>query len=219
MEGVTDTEKAEIQLEKINNQAMNISRRSHVLVPAIMFTGAFGGEQEIGTKMTISPAIAVSVLDPYTEISFTVRTPEGKIAKDVNGKELKDVSSYDEYVLEMSEYGRYLFTYKYCDSSGESKTYPYNVICLDKIAPELTVEDDSVKGSVGKAISVPEFTATDNYSKVTVFIMIINPENVITTYTEGLEYVPTIKGKHVIRYMVFDENYNMIIKDVDCMVS
>ncbi len=218
LEGVTDVNNAEIKLDLINNQAMSMYLRSQIIRPAVMFMGAFGGEQEINNVMRISPVLSTSVLDPYTEISFSVKMPDGiTYAVSQDGITLKDVPSDRAYDLLMSEYGKYTFTYKSCDSRGDVRPITYNVNCLDKVKPEIKVTENTVSGEVGKALSVPKYKVSDNYSKPVVVIQIINPEGIITTYEKG--YKPTMKGKHVIRYMVMDENYNVIIKDVICNVK
>lgn len=210
---------AELRVVQLNGQTLN-NYKTDVWSPNVIFTGDYGGEKEINSEHVINPVKALDILNPYTEITFSVKTPSKADAVSTDGTTLKNVSAANAYTLVLSEYGRYVFTYTYKDGADNEETFSYIVYCNDKIDPELTVKETEISGKVGKAIKVPSYTCKDNYTteeNLTVVIQIINPDGIIENY--GDSYVPEKAGTYTIRYLAFDENYNMVTADVVCNVK
>lgn len=210
---------SELRVVQLNGQTLN-NYKTDVWAPNVIFTGDYGGEKEINSEHVIHPVKALDILNPYTEITFSVKTPSKADAVSTDGTTLKNVSAANSYTLLLSEYGRYVFTYTYKDGADNEETFSYIVYCNDKIDPELTVKETEISGTVGKAIKVPSYTCKDNYTsddKLTVVIQIITPDGIIEKYDGS--YVPEKAGTYTIRYLAFDENYNTVISDVVCKVK
>ena len=211
---------AELVLKNINQQPMNTIRD---MKPNVMFLGArCRGERELDAVVTLEPVTAADVLDPYTEITLSVRLPSKEYATALDGTLLKNVPADKTYQIKITAYGSYTFNYVYTDSKENEDSFTTVVSCLDKVAPEISVPQTEITGKVGEALTIPKCSVTDNLSEekgISTYIQIITPEGRYITYDENKGYIPETAGVYTIRYYVFDENYNAQMKDVVCRVS
>ena len=142
----------------------------------------------------------------------------------MDGTLLKNVPSGKVYQIKLDTYGAYTFNYTYADSNDNEESFTMVVSCLDKIAPEISVEAQEINGKIGEALQVPKHTVTYNYSdvdagKITTLIQIITPEGIYISYNPEKGYVFDRAGVYTLRYYVFDENFNVQSKDIVCKVS
>ncbi|MBO4594240.1 MAG: hypothetical protein J5697_00890 [Clostridia bacterium] len=208
---------AGVQFYRVNEQVLT-SYSSDVISPNIFFKYDFGGEQEINGEYFIKPIYAVDVLDPYSEVKFSAIAPDGTYVTSEDGVQLKNVDGNREYVIKISSYGTYRFNYAYMDSAGNNDGFSYILSCVDKIAPVLTVSKKTITCKTGDAVTVPSYRVTDNLDEdVTVVIQIVDPTGYISTLT-GNSFVPSVKGKYIIRYMAFDKQFNVTLYEVECIV-
>lgn len=222
MDFVNCTDTAEIIIKNINQQSMNNGLGEDGSEPNLMYIGKkCPSEADLNEIVSLNPVFVADVLDPYATITLSVKTPSGEYATALDGTVLKSVPTDKTYQLKLAEYGSYSISYKYADSNGNGRTRPMTVNCLDKKAPVISVGTDHVSGRVGEKITVPEYTATDNYSTgsaVKGYIQIITPDGLYLSYNAKTGYTPTKAGVYTIRYLVFDGNYNLQYKDIICIV-
>ena len=213
-------DEAQLTIKNINKQGMDNAYGVDVTEPNVMFLGArCKGEKELNSIITIAPVLAVDVLDPYAKITFSVRLPSKDYATAEDGTLLKNVPADKEYQLKLTDYGSYSFNYTYTDSNDNEDDFTTVVSCLDKVPPVITVSVNEISGKVGKKLSIPECTVTDNHSRVSSFIQIITPDGIFLTYNKSNGYTPQKAGIYTVRYYVFDTNYNAQFKDIVCKVS
>ncbi len=224
MEFVNCTGTAEVIIKNINGQSMNNGLGTDVTEPNLMYIGTkCPAEADLNQTISFIPVFATDVLDPYAYITLTVRTPDGEYATALDGTVLKNVATDKLYQLKLTAYGGYTVTYKYADSNGNGRPNgkPMTVNCLDKQSPEISVSANQISGRVGQKITLPEYTATDNYSTgsaIKVYIQIITPDGIYLSYSSKNGYTPTKAGVYTVRYYLFDANYNTQFKDVLCIV-
>ena len=219
IEGASDN--ASMVISTLNSQPLN-NLKMDALTPNTFFTGEYGGEVGKGETYTVNPIYAVDVLDPYTEITFSVRVPSGGYATSTDGKELKNVSATEVYTLIANEYGKYSFTYSYKDTSGNSDGFTVSLSVLDVVKPVVTPEKEVIRGKVGQALNVPAYQVTDDNTStedIIVSIQVIDSEYKLSTIKSGKTYVPTKAGVYTIRYMAIDGNNNLGFAEVICVVS
>lgn len=169
-------------------------------------------------EIVISRPYATDVLSPssYEKLSLTVYK-NGKPVKDVNGRELKGVTDFEneiKFVLE--EFGKYSVMYNYTDGVGKESTPLYQIITVvDVEAPVLVLPDEgkAIDAEVGKAFK-PDFEATDNVtdtSKLKVYYVVKDSdENFVMTTTSDI--VISVQGKYTIIVYVVDEAGNGVSK-------
>ena len=224
IEGVSSS--VELQVSRLNRQAL-YNMRKDTIAPNIFFAGNYGGEQTFNSTVTIYPVYAVDVLNPYSEMTFSVVAPSGEYVVAKDGTTLKNVSSNDTYEFVIEEYGRYKCSYNYADAKGNAESFSYVMQVLDKDAPTIYVQKTTVNGKVGDTITVSGFEVTDNMStkdKVVVSVQLISADGIsvlsnTTADKKGsVSFKPTKAGVYTVRIFAFDENYNATHTDVQCIV-
>ena len=65
---------AEVQLIKLNQQVFT-NVQYDVTSPNVFFAGDYGGEVKINAEVDILPVYAIDVLDPYSEMTFSMTMP------------------------------------------------------------------------------------------------------------------------------------------------
>ncbi len=209
---------AEVQLRSFNRQPMTSVLTSDITEPRVMFSGSYGGEKNMGETAELCAVYAADVLDPYTEITFSVRAPSGGYVTATDGTLLQDVAADRIYDIVMEEYGRYRVNYSYTDGSGNTGSFSYVIPCFDKEPPAISLDRTELTGRVGRSVSLPGYTCTDNVSAddLIVTVQVIDPTGRISTVSGS--FVPDIAGRYVIRYMAIDGNYNIAIAEAVCDV-
>ena len=130
---------AQYMLKAINGIAVNASTTDRI-IPTIQIVGAYGGTAVYNTYYDIPVAMATSLLDANVDITMTVETPSGQIAKDINGVALKNVDPSIAYTIYFAEYGQYLVKYEAVDTFNvrpNDQSFSYAIFVLDSIAPEI----------------------------------------------------------------------------------
>ena len=147
--------------------------------PAFGISGDYGGKWELNSVYTIRKGVCGDVFAPSSYATLTVTAPDGSIAKDVNGKELKSVSADVEYKMALSSYGKYRIVYsiKEVDWLDNSKTFKVTVSVVDEDAPVIKFTSDGTKeANVGDTIVMPNYEVSDNVTagneiKVSVYVV------------------------------------------------
>ena len=214
-------ENVSMEISLLNSQPLN-NYKSDIWTPNVFFTSSYGGEIGKNDTYKITPVYAIDVLDPYTEINFSVRTPSGEYVTSVDGVELKNVSASKTYEFVASEYGKYSCSYSYQDSFENRDRFAYVISVLDTVKPVVTPKKTVIRGTVGEALNVPEYKIGDNHtpvSEITVSIQVIDCNNKISTVKKGQVYIPESVGVYTIRYMAIDNDNNLGFAEVICVVS
>lgn len=216
--------RSEIALYSLNRQPLRDNVVRDMIEPRLMFDGTYGGDMEYGDTVNLSAAYAIDVLDPNTELTFSVRLPgtgTRDYATSADGIKLQNVSCDRAYAIRLTSYGRYSVTYTGSDGSGNPVTFSYVINCVDREAPVLTPAASSLEGKTGEAVTVPDCEVSDNVSSgagLKITVQIVNPEGRISTAKEGT-FVPDTAGDWTIRYLAFDENYNLSAAEVTVTVK
>jgi len=214
---------AQLHVDELNGQSLMYGATD--LGPSFIYPKARClGEKEYGSTLVIEPVKALDVFDPYVVVTFSVKLPSGEFATALDGTLLQNVRMDKIYQIKLSDYGRYKFVYNAQTTRGENRIASENVMCLDKVAPEISVPTEELTGKVGEVLSIPEFSAFDNLSDNEIlaermFVFIITPGQIQHLYDATTGYIPEKAGVYTIRYYVFDEEFNATMVDVVCRVS
>ena len=214
---------AQLHIEEICGQTMSIGATD--LAPTLIFPDTrCVGEKDYGTTLVIEPVKALDVFDPYAIVTFSVFLPSGTPATALDGTLLQNVPMDKTYQIQINAYGTYRFKYIAKATRGRDGDLSENVRCLDKVAPEISVSTKEITGKVGEALTIPEFSVSDNNSDglamaENTYIQIITPDGIFITYNAAKGYIPEKAGVYTISYYVFDEEFNATVVDVVCRVE
>ncbi len=167
---------------------------------------------KIGLGATASTYIGLGgdVLDPSVSVTLTVTSPDNETVTDLNGVELKDISPDKVYQFVCDQYGSYRLSYKVTDGSGNSITIRNVIKVWDDTPPVITVEDVPTTVKVGKTVTLPTGTATDNVSgERIVYACIKNAAGRIYHVGEDGKFTFDKAGEYQLTYYAIDENGNM----------
>ena len=217
-------------IKKIGLQDMNTSITEDKIRPEVAVEGDYGGYYEIGSLYELVPAYFYDVLDTGLRCSLTVTLPSGKIAKDVNGKELKDVSVYGTYYFVISEYGAYRVTYR-CEGFERDRNFSYVLRAVDTEAPfiKLSSDAETIEAKVGQNVVLPNAGVYDRVDgKLAVEMWLKDPSGAICPFVvveggtasphiKNGKFVPKSKGRFYIVYAAADSAGNAAYKEV-CVV-
>lgn len=184
--------------------------------PKIAIYGELGGCYRLNETFIVPSAMAGDVFDPNVTLTVSVIDPNGSYVKDVNGAELKNVSTDKDYEIVLGSYGAYTVTYAAADTFNKTPNpsgLSFSMHVEDCDAPTVKIQGKCpTEITLGNALRVPDFKVSDNVtasenlliSKSIILpngrmIMLIDEENAI---------MPTEKGTYEIRIYVTDEAGN-----------
>ncbi len=194
--------------------------------PRIVVNGDYGGVYSVGDRYVINSAIVSDTVDPSATLTVTVKTPSGKIATDINGKELKAVPCDIAYEILLQEVGQYKVDYLALDSESNKGTLSYGINLIDRVAPTVVIEKSVQTVTVGDKLALPVVYASDDVTtseNLIVYLTVRNPEGVFTTlgydrtissdrvYTLRYNYTFRYEGKYTFTVLVMDEAGNQTL--------
>lgn len=220
-----------VAITKLGNHALGNkgeSEHADVMDPIISLRSSLKSEQFVGDMFEYPAFDAFDVFSDIAETKIRVTDPKGN--RLVSGD--KDTTE----TFKITEYGRYRITYIVKDSSGNETSLPKTVFVNDAEAPELTVGNLSkTEYKIGDAVSLPSYEASDNLGSVIVDVILVLPNNetrlltheedgeIIYSLTDESIYGASFRndensfrtemaGKHCIRVVAYDDQYNMTVK-------
>ena len=219
-----------LKVEKINNQSIGYKDGTgDRMEPVINLNGRFATEQRFGATFEYPTFEAFDVLNEIETTSIRIVKPNGS---PISG----DHHFSDSFTIE--EYGDFTVVYQAKDTSYNSISLTKHAFVYDDIAPTLTVDKlakDTYK--VGAAVKIPAYHASDNLEGLSVDVILILPtnemrilthdENGVITYAlidtaiynssfikDKKSFKTEIKGKHILRYVAYDAQFNTTIVEL-----
>ena len=197
--------------------------------PEFHICGTYAGKYDVGTVYRIHRTVFNDVISPYCKGSFSVKDKNNEYAVATDGTVLKDADPTRDYDLVLTEYGAYVFTYKFTDESPFSeypneKDYVYKVTCADFVPPTIEATTSWTKeAKVGDVIVMPNIKVTDNYStedNISVYRSIVTPYGFETLLEEGENAIRvSYPGKYVFKVVAMDEFGNTSMAQFECIVK
>lgn len=196
------------------------------VAPRIVISGEYGGLYKAGDQYVINPALVSDAIDPSASATLTVKTPAGKIAKDVNGKELNAVAVNASYTITLTEVGQYNVVYTATDSESNKKVFNYGVNILDTVAPVIKFGSAAKQATVGEKFTFPAVTVTDDVTSsenLIVYLTVKSYDGVLTelggikedingtTYTVRYDYTFRYAGEYTLMALAMDEAGNQTL--------
>lgn len=226
--GVNDS--TNIKVKKINNQTLGYKDGTgDRMEPVINLNSRFITEQRFGEMFEYPTFEAFDVLSEIESMSIRVLRPSGAAISGDN--HFNDTFKIDNY-------GAYTVVYQAKDTSYNSISLTKRSFVYDDVKPTLTVgklAKDSYK--VGAVVKIPTYQAQDNLAGLSVDVILILPtnemriltheENGVITYAlidtalynssfinDMQSFKTEIKGKHILRYVAYDAQFNTTVVEL-----
>ncbi len=207
--GVEDESKANIGIEKINNQTINDVNGDRAKPETML--NVVKGEFSIGTAVTIPGFYYADVLSAYCNATLKVTAPDGSIVTSLDGVKLEgSIDLLREYDIELSQNGAYEVYYYIVDDSGNKTTYIYMINVRNSTPPQITIGDYEKTVSLGSTVQVADIDISGNSLKenCNIKITIIKPSTFMEFVAENT-FVASESGIYTVIYEVYDELGNV----------
>ena len=125
---------------------IKVSNNQDTTGPSIAPVGEIKTSAPKDSVYTINRVVVGDVLSPSTVATLTVKTPNGVVVTDVNGKKLENVDATVDYQINLAEYGTYHVSVLATEESSwkfiNKSYYAYVVNVVDGERPTITFESE-----------------------------------------------------------------------------
>ena len=216
VKGMQQNDKLSLRLANLSNESFYnyVSMGDDFIRPVVSLpTDNEIVECGINTEYVIEPTKAYDVLQGVFDVKTTIILPNGTTV-------LSEEVLSENYVLSLTEYGRYTVIYETVDSQFTVQgTRELFIDVNDTVAPEISLKGEMpASATLGDVWNVVGANVTDNLTgSVTVTILIYDPNARNTIVQEGDSYRFVLRGDHKIVYVATDEagNTARIIRHIE----
>ncbi len=204
------------EINGIGTQTFQNQGFKDVIAP-IIITETKKGSFEKGSVITLTPASASDVLDPYVTYSMYVKTPNDKYAVSTDNVTLKPGTSADRsYDIKLTLGGSYMVYYVAVDGSGVEAEFSYAINVVDMTPPKLSVNTNTVYAEVGDSVNIKGYSASDETSSTTVLITLTDTLAAVKEISAGSKITLDKAGTYTVTYYAYDKenNYTMLSYDI-----
>lgn len=238
-EGVVAESK--ISLSWLNNQLLGFHGETEEEIgdlkgPEIETKGEIPAKVNCGDSITLYSATATDVLSQVVSMTVRFVSPSGaEVVAETDADKDIDVT--------LTETGVYRVFYIAYDSEGSRTRTGLNIRVVDSIAPTLEVNFSDKTMALGKTVTLPKVTASDDSGQVSydIFLSLPNSEmrllyhydnGEVTSYLDknNSSYPASFKvsknkfkleqkGKYVLTVMAYDADYNITMQSFTITVK
>lgn len=195
-----------VTINDISGQAMS-QNDGDFGQPKIVYNGEFTRRLKSGEKVVLPMAKAYDVLSDVGNVTLTVSRTD-----------ITNAVADKDYEIVFDKAGKYPVMYRCTDSAGNTFEDRYTITVVDVTPLDFTLNSEIKESAkVGDTILLPEITVSDG-RKVTVCMFAISPNGKVEMITAG-EYKFTASGEYVLRFFVYDADYNYSIKEFKIQVK
>lgn len=171
--------------------------------PSIELQSQIGNSVICGESFTTAAAKAFDACSPYVEVFVTITAPDGTVV-------FENMSAKEEHTFVCDQYGQYTVAYTAKDASGTPETANYYITVYDLTAPTISYNGKTEYNcSVGETLTFESVSVTDEVDETPVsLIMVISPSGVTKFMDSSMNVTFTEKGKYIVRYAAYDDNFN-----------
>ena len=191
--------------------------------PKVYIEGEVQSQWNINSTFVTNTAYSVDLIQENTVTKVSVQSPSGV-------KILNKVSADEPHEVTLNEYGVYRIIYTGYDFLGNSKNQTVNITVVDRVAPTLTLSMGDFKCAVNEKIKLPVASFSDNVTpsdKIECYLSYLDPTGKEFLIDDGDKensifpkyFTFNMEGVWRLKYMVFDENYNIAIQDIKVVVG
>ena len=227
-EGVTGSNN--FKVGKINNQTIGYKDGTgDRMEPIINLNGRFITEQKFGATFEYPTFEAFDVFSEIESMSIRVVKP--------NGSPISGDNHFNQ-TFKIEEYGAYTVVYQAKDTSYNAASLTKRSFVYDDVKPTLSVGKlEKNTYDVGAVVKIPSYTASDNLNNLSVDVILILPTNEMrilthdengqityalvdaSLYTSSFikdktSFKTEMKGKHILRYVAYDTQFNQTVVEL-----
>ena len=196
--------------------------------PVVSFKGAYNSSYEQNTVLSTLEVFYVDVLNPNVKATYRIVGPDGKTVVSVEGVALSGIDASEIHSFQLTQAGRYRFIYEIKDGTMTSyEQLSFNSI--DKQQPTVALSATTITCKKGEKVELPTATLSDNASeveKLKAYVISLSPtgknfmiESTVVGGKITANHVFDEVGTWTIKYFVLDEDYNIEIVYVTCIVE
>ena len=198
-----------ISLHELNNQTLTDNKYDYIQPQIDTTRTDCSGEKDINSLVTVGDYFAADVITPYSDCTYSVKSPNGEFTVSEEGVTLNNVKGAEVYTFRLKEYGNYYITISANDQNNNTATVSYRIIVVDYTPPVLTLTDKVTSGRVNSAINFAKYSVENDKGSHTVFITVLDPKGTMTYHGEQTNFTPTKKGVYTVTVSVIDKNGNI----------
>lgn len=196
--------------------------------PVVSFKGAYNSSYDYDTVLSTLEVFCVDVLNVNIQATYRLVGPNGKTVVSVDNVPLTGIDASKSHSFRLTQVGRYRFIYEIKDGAMTSyEQMSFN--CIDKQKPTVELSETTITCKKGELVELPTALISDNNSAVDTlhaYVIYLSPTGknflIESTVKDGV-----ISAKHIfdevgtwtIKYFVYDENYNLEIVYLTCIVE
>lgn len=206
-----------IELLSINKTLLNSQLiESPQPFASISVTSEYGGCYQKNDYINIPLAVASLVFDPSITLKLSVTDNDGNDVTAIDGVKLKNIKQDKTYVIKADKYGAYNVSYVATDSFGKKSFFDYQIKILNYEKPVITVEEPLPESlSVGSSLTIPKATLS---VEGTICYYYKTPEGDLYSTDARKTISLSMRGNYIIRFVGFDNNFNLIQLDYQIIV-
>ena len=170
-----------------------------------MFPILVGERSYLENDFTYGGTAIIPAMEARTPLSggckntLTVTSPSGKVI-------LNSVNGYNDYEIELTEYGVYEIVYT-APFRATTKKYKYSFRVFKEDPPVIELKTPLKETyAYGETISLPEVTVTNASNGYTVEYFVSTPNGTMTALTDGVPITLNSYGTYVLSVFVTDEH-------------
>lgn len=219
-----------VKVTKINNQALGYKERSgDEAKPTIRLDGLLIARQTYGENFQYPTFEAYDVLSEIDSTSIIITKPDGTSLRGDN---------HMTQTFVINSYGRFGLNYQASDTNGNVVRMSNAVFVYDNVNPTIEVSSLAKENyKLGDVVEIPKYKAADNQGKYYVDVLLVLPTNEmrILTHDENgvITYALTdtslynnsfinnehsfkteMKGRHKLRYVAYDDEFNTTVVEL-----
>ena len=226
---------SKIDITKINNQPLGYKNTAEdpvgdKVAPELVIDGEYTRKISLGDSLNVFSAECFDVLGQSKSVVVSVIGPDNKPL-------LSNMPTDKTYNVPLEKVGRYRVIYTMTDSHGNKENGGAIIMVVDSVAPTLEVSTTYKQVyRVGKTITLPKFTVSDNLDNVYCDITEQLPSSelrLLTHYANGKitsflsktdktypnsfkasdnSFILETAGKYIITVTAYDDTYNCVTK-------
>ena len=218
---VYTSENCTLKIKEINGSSFNDGITDSA-PPAISIESKASGNYAINQLVNISKATAFDLLDPNSEVTVTVTSPNGGIVTSTDGVPLDKADCSRDYEIKLGEYGKYVVTYNARDGKNNSSRSSYTINVNDDVPPVMSFEKGfKTACKIGEIYVIPEYTVSDDVSSaenITCGIYVLTPFDKVEMVSDKT-YTFRAEGEYTLYIFACDEAYNYTFYTVKVTVT
>ena len=202
-----------VAVQELNGHQFSSQNQIDAILPYVKPSVDFPAKNSVNEVITISKAWANDVIDPVCKTYITVYDPEGEMIESVDSTYLYEADGSISYDILLDKVGEYTVLYIAEDVSGNRYDYAYySVFVLDTEGPKISVDAIGAVVSVGKEITIPKVSVSDNDTKssdIVVWVTVNKPDGRYVYVKSGSKFKFDKAGVYFIRYSAIDGHANV----------